>query len=278
MKLTSHRYGKARVRLLKLRRDGSHHEVVEVEVDIALEGDFEPSFNRADNRLVVPTDTMKNTLQVLAQEHLTQEIERFGVTVGNHFLHRYPQVRSVSVHLTQRNWRRLVLDGEAHPHSFEQSPAQAVAHVHCERGAVRLESGIEHCLIMKTTGSGFEGFPRDEFTTLPETRDRILATEMQAQWTWSSAPPSYTRSNQEVMQALLRTFARNYSPSVQATLYEMAQAALTAVPEMESIRLVLPNKHYLPVNLTPFGLENPNELFLPTDEPHGQIEATVARG
>jgi urate oxidase len=133
-------------------------------------------------------------------------------------------------------------------------------------------------LLLKTTESGFEGFARDQFTTLPETRDRILATRLNARWSYSNGPPNYSQSNGRIAKAIEDVFAGTYSPSVQATLYQMGKAALSAAAEIEQITLILPNKHYLLANLTTFGLENKNELFIPTDEPYGQIEGTVTRG
>lgn len=131
--------------------------------------------------------------------------------------------------------------------------------------------------MLKTTESGFEGFAKDELTTLAETKDRILATQLDGSWLYQSRPASYAESNGKIVRAMMDVFARTYSPSVQATLYEMARAALAAVPEIEQISLKLPNKHYIQANLAAFGLENRNELFIPTDEPYGRIEGTVTR-
>ena len=130
---------------------------------------------------------------------------------------------------------------------------------------------------MKTTGSGFENFLRDEFTTLPETNDRIFATKLKAAWQYRRKPKSYSLTRIKILNAMLAVFAKKYSASVQATLFQMGDAALKTAPEISEISIAMPNKHCLLVNLSPFGLENPNELFVPTDEPHGQIEATISR-
>ena len=142
---------------------------------------------------------------------------------------------------------------------------------------IALLQGTLDLLILKTTASGFENFLRDEFTTLPETNDRILATKMEAVWTFRRKPGSYSRTNGKILEAMLAVFAKNHSPSVQVTLFQMGEAALKAAPEISKVHIALPNKHCLLINLKPFGLENKNELFVPTDEPHGQIEGTVAR-
>ena len=277
-KLIHHHYGKARVRVLKVIRRGATHHLKDIEVAVMLAGDFENSFTHADNQLVVPTDTMKNTVQVLALEQLESQLEPFAVALVNHFLTKYPQVREATVEIAEHSWQRLAVDGQPHAHSFSSGGnAKPFTRVTGTRDEIRVESGIRELLILKSTGSGFAGFPRDEFTTLPETSDRILATNLQATWTYTTAPGDYTRANQHILDAMLKIFAVNYSPSVQATLHQMAEAALGAAPEISKLTLSMPNQHCLLVNLTPFGRENPNILFTPTTEPHGLIEATVAR-
>jgi urate oxidase len=149
--------------------------------------------------------------------------------------------------------------------------------VSCSRQQRAIESGLRDLLILKSTGSGFAGFARDNYTTLAETKDRVLCTSLTASWLYQREPGDFARTNQTILDALLRVFALRYSPSVQATLFQMGEAALAAAPEISRIHLALPNKHCLRVNLAPFGLENDNDLFVPTDEPHGQIEATIAR-
>ncbi len=298
MELTAHRYGKSRVRLMKVLRDGDVHTIKELTARLLLEGAFERSYTAADNTQVVATDTMKNTLYVLAHQHLGHENEPFARQVADHFLDRYPHISRVTVELDERVWTRLQLADtpQPHPHSFVQAQlarpftrlvatrdtansdtadsdsagsARAAATVH--------ESGIRDLLILKSTASGFEGFHRDEFTTLPETSERILATALRATWLWISEPTSYRTVHRAIVNALLGPFAETYSPSVQATLFEMATAALDACPDIGRITLTMPNLHCLPIDLTRFGRANRHELFVPTDEPHGDIEATVSR-
>jgi urate oxidase len=279
MKLVHHQYGKARVRVMKVTRDDERHSLKELEISVLLQGDFEASYTQADNRLVVPTDTMKNTVNVLAGQKLGPETEHFGIVVGRHFLDTYPQVATARVCLTERCWERLAVHGEPHPHSFnEKGPARPFAEVACSRQETTVQSGIQDLMILKTTRSGFEGYDtRDKFTTLPETKDRIFATQLRATWLYARAPASYSGANAQILDAMLAVFAGNYSPSVQVTLFEMGEAALKAVAEISRITLAMPNKHCLLINLAPFGRQNANELFVPTDEPHGQIEGTIAR-
>ncbi len=278
MKLTHHHYGKAKVRVMKVTRAGAQHSLKELEVSVMLQGDFDASYTRAENRLVVPTDTMKNTVYALAREKLGAETEDFGLVLGEHFLKTYPQIEQADIGLSERGWERMAVAAQPHPHAFiQKNPARTFAHVACTRGGSSVESGIEDLLILKTTGSGFEGYVKDKFTTLSPTKDRIMASKVKATWTYEKPPARYSAANDAILEAMLTVFAVNYSPSVQVTLFQMGEAALAAAPEISKVSLAMPNKHCLLVNLTPFGLDNPNEIFVPTDEPHGQIEGTVSR-
>jgi urate oxidase len=277
-KLAGHRYGKSRVRVLKVLRDGAKHTIKELNVSVILTGDFESSYTSGDNSRVVATDTIKNTVNVLAHGHLGEQTEPFAQLLAEHFPAKYPQVHMATVEITEVYWDALVADGAVQPHSF------AAMHGACAwRSAITgdgrtvLRSGIRDLLIAKSTDSGFEGFARCEFTTLPETKDRILATSLDATWTWSGVPSDYNSANRRILATLLEPFALNYSPSVQTTLFQMGQKVLEDFPDVSEVHLAAPNKHCLLIDLKPFGIENRNELFVPTDEPHGQIEAIIRR-
>ena len=266
------------MRVLKILRDGATHAVKELTVSVRLSGGFETSYTAGDNRLVILTDTMKNTVNALARDILGRDTEQFAVALAKHFLNKYAQVKRTSIETSERVWSRLTVDGGPHPHSFRGTDAaRPTCRAVATADTLEVESGIADLLILKSTGSGFEGYPKDEFTTLPETKDRIFATSLDARWTWSSQPADHSSANAAIIEAMLAPFARNYSPSVQTSLYQMGEAALAACPEISQIHLAMPNKHYIPINLAPFGRENANEVFLPTDEPAGQIEATLAR-
>lgn len=274
MKLSSHRYGKARVRVVKILRDGARHTVVEADVQVLLEGDFETSYTKGDNSKVVPTDTVKNTINVLSRDHLTAEPEKFALHLARHFLQRYKQVERVHVDIRERLWERI----GGHNHSFTApgSPVPWVKAVVADK-AEDLTSGVTDWLILKSTESGFSDYPKCEFTTLPETKDRIFATSVTAGWRWTRHPADFHSANGKIRAAMIRPFCDNFSPSVQATMAEMAEAAFAAVPEIDEVSLALPNKHCNLINLAPFGLDNPNIVFTATDEPHGQIEAVFRR-
>lgn len=278
MKLVAQNYGKQRVRVMKVLRATPRHAVKEVEFGVRLEGDFESSYTAGDNSRVVPTDTMKNTVHALAHQHLGPQTEPFAALLAGHFLKEYPQVSRVTIEASERRWARLTVDGAPHDHTFSGQEGRPLVTVVAARGgATRIDSGIEDLLILKSTGSGFVGYPKCAYTTLPETHDRILATRLRATWRWSAPPEDFTTANATLLDAMLAVFARNFSPSVQTTLYEMAGAGLAAIPQVTEITLALPNKHYLPANLKPFGLDGTGVSFVATDDPHGQIEATVSR-
>lgn len=278
--IISQRYGKRRVRVLRVVRGADNtHTVHEVEVAALLDGDFSGAYLSGDNSQVVPTDTVKNTIQVLAQKHLGADLEGFALTLSDHFLSRYTQISRVYLEISSRPWTRYTrTDGTPHPHVFlGEMGLTPFARVEMSRTGVQVASGVRDLLILKSTASAFKGYPKCEYTTLPETDDRILSTRMEGGWTFLGRDVNFAKANTTIISALLETFAETFSPSIQNTLYLMADAALRAAPEVTDIYLAMPNKHYLPVDFTPFGRENHNEIFLPTDEPHGQIEARVSR-
>ncbi len=279
MNLKYHRYGKAEVRVLKkLKRDGLHI-IKELDVQVLLAGDFESSYSSGDNRLVVATDTIKNTVNVLAFEKLEEQTELFALSLSEHFLEKYPHVSTVTIETSERVWQRLKADGKPSPTNFlAPQKFTPVSEVHATRTETRLASGIRDLLIMKTAGSAFAEFHRDEFTTLPETQDRILATSMASRWTFAATPSDYNKINADILDAMLDCFVANDSPSVQKTMYDMGVAALNRCPEISEVNLAMPNLHCLLIDLKPFGRVNPNTLFVPTDAPHGLIEATIERG
>jgi urate oxidase len=277
--LIKNRYGKGRVRLMRIHRDGERHDVSELNVKAMLEGDFARTYTDADNSKTVSTDTIKNVVNIVARENTGLTSEEFCEVLAKKFLDTYPQVASVAVTAHETKWSRLAIGGQPHPHSFVlDSNGQPTVQVNATRSESSLVSGIDGFSFMKSTQSGWAMYLKDPYTTIPETDDRLCATSMVATWTWSKKPASYPEANKKILDALLEVFSTTYSHSVQDSLYRMGEAALAAVPEISEISMACPNKHYIPMNLKPFGLDNQNQVFLPTDEPHGQIECTVGRG
>jgi len=274
-------YGKHHVRVSKIKRhpDATTHELFEVSVDVELEGDFDHAYTAGDNSMVVATDTCRNTIYVLAQDYLDASIESFGIHVTQHFLSQYPHVDRVHVNVRGRTWHRL----NQSPHGFIGNDAETPsATIDGKRDgdaiSMAVTAGLTDCMIAKTTQSGFSDFHQDEFRTLADTDDRILATSLSASWTYANGIMDDFYSHRErIRSSLLATFLDHYSRSVQETLYRMATAALGECIGIETITLTMPNKHHIKFNLSPFGRENPNEIFVVTDEPFGYITATVGR-
>ena len=278
MPLVRNSYGKGRVRVMRVFRDGEYNEVRELSVQTMLEGDFGASYTEADNRHVIATDTIKNICYIVAREGLVDAAEQYGERLARRLLERYAQVKRASVTMHETRWQRANFRGTPHPHGFVlDNNGRGFAEVSASREAVSVTSGITGYTFMKSTGSGWENYVHDEYTTLPETSDRISATAMDARWRWSDVPGDYPATNAAILATMLEVFATTYSRGVQDSLWRMGEAALAACPALEEVTLACPNKHYLPMNLAPFGLSSDNMVFIPTDEPHGQIECVVGR-
>ena len=278
--LTHHAYGKSGVRLTRVTRLPDRHEIRELTVEVRLEGEFEASYTRGDNSRVIATDTMKNVVYALAHGRPAEPAEDFAAALADHFTGEYPHVRLAEVRIVERPWRRISVEGREHPHAFEGGDGETrTAAVTSGRDGRRVEAGLDGLQVLKTTRSAFTGFVRDRYTTLPESTDRIFATEVQARWRYGTAARvDWDDSHQRVRRALLVTFADHDSLSVQQTLLAMAEAALAASALVDEISLTLPNKHRILVDLKRFGRENVNEVFVATDEPYGLITGTVRRG
>ncbi|HYE74694.1 MAG TPA: urate oxidase [Blastocatellia bacterium] len=277
--LAHNNYGKSKVRMVKVARHGDRHDLQEINVDIACEGDFETAHTLGDNSKVLPTDTMKNTVYALAKQVSDiEEIEAFALRLKDHFLNHNPQLSRITIEIDESMWTRILVGGKSHHHSFTKGGDEKhTTKVIATRDMVTIESGISDLLILKTTGSGFSGFIKDQYTTLPETTDRIFATVVKASWLYAKPEVATRTTWQGVRQLLLETFALHNSFSVQQTLYAMGENILENFADISEISLSLPNKHCLLVNLSAFGMENNNEIFVPTDEPHGLIEARLSR-
>ena len=279
--LASNSYGKSAVRLFKVERirGSARHEIRDLTVDVALTGDFTAAHVAGDNSAILPTDTMKNTVYAKACEHEVGEPEEFALLLAEHFLDSAGAATGAKITVTEHAWRRVDVDGRPHDHAFERGGAEKrVANVAMLRsGTAAVFARIEDLLILKTAQSAFTGFERDRYTTLKETSDRILATSMTATWRYAANARNYGPQFRDVRECLLATFADHESASVQHTLYAMADAVLQQCPAVDEISITMPNKHHLLVNLEPFGLDNPNEIFVPTEAPYGLIEATLRR-
>ena len=264
--------------MMRLDRRDDRHVARELSVRAMLTGNFDGAFIDGDNSTSVATDTVKNVINIVARENVALSNELFCAAVARKLLDLYTPVESVTVTGHETKWSRLAVDGTPHAHSFVlDGNGRPFAKVVATRDGITTQSGVSGFTFMKTTQSGWEHYIHDRYTTLPETDDRILATAMDASWDWSAVPDDYEVTNAKVLTTLLAVFATTYSQSMQDSLYRMGEAVLAAVPELATISMACPNKHYIPINLGPFGLASDNMVFTPTDEPHGQIECTVSR-
>lgn len=277
--LAENRYGKSRVRLVKVKRHPDLHDFREWTLEILLQGDFESCFLDGDNSKILPTDTMKNTVYSLARNSSATCMEEFGKELIAFLLDRNPQVSAGQVTLSEKQWEHLPINGKPHPTTFLLAGAEVqTAEVTRKRmGHFGVRSGLENLTILKTAGSEFVGFIKDSLTTLPEASDRLFGTVMRARWGYASADVAFEALRSSVRETLLSVFAGHASKSVQHTLYAMGEAALEKIREIDDITLTMPNIHCLPVDLSRFGQDNPSEIFLPIDEPHGYIEACIRR-
>jgi len=280
--LGENRYGKSRIRLVTVKRHESGvHDLRDLTVDVALEGDFADAHVSGDQRLVVATDTMKNTVYAFAKDRLTGAPEAFGLDLARHFA-GYPQVARATITIRQHAWDRVDVDGRPAPDAFVRSGRFTRTAVVAVAGdAVSIEAGVEDLIVMKTAKSAFKGFERDRYTTLEDTDDRLMATKVTATWGYGDAAAGgrfdFDAAHAGALDSLLASLAEHVSPAVQTSIWIMASAMLDANASLEWVRMILPNLHHWTVDLSPFGLENRGEVFVATTEPHGLIDATVRR-
>jgi urate oxidase len=278
IRLGENNYGKSRIRLLRVERPEGRHNIKELTLAIRFEGDFETAHTKGDNRKILPTDTMKNTVYALARQHPIETVEEFGLHLVEHFLTYNPQVSRVRIEAAESLWMRLPHGGKPHATAFTRAgEEERTALLNGTRGGTEIRAGVANLVVLKTTNSAFENFLRDPYTTLKADRNRILATAIRANWLYPGEDVEFGPVWHGVRQVLLETFAEHKSESLQHTLYAMGEAVLNNFDNVREIHLSLPNKHFNLVDLAPLGMDNPGAVFLPTDEPHGLIEATLRK-
>ncbi|XP_073332232.1 uricase [Pagrus major] len=278
-------YGKNTVKVLVIRRQGSHHSIIELKADVELTLKSRKDYLTGDNSDIIPTDTIKNTVHALAKLKGVKTIEQFSLDICNHFLTSFNHVLRAKVHMEEAPWKRLEKNGVEHAHAFIFSP-EACRFCDVEQnlnGIPVLHSGVQNMTVLKTTQSGFVGFHRDRFTTLQEAKDRCFCTSVYSRWRYNKIQDvNFDAAWKCVKETIIEKFAGpydsgEYSPSVQKTLYETQVLVLDRVPEVDEIEMVMPNKHYFTIDMTKMGLSNKDEVLLPLDNPSGNITGTVRR-
>jgi urate oxidase len=278
--LGPNQYGKAGVRLVHVDRSTPRHVLTDLTVTTQLRGDFSGTHLHGDNSAVLPTDTQKNTVFAFARKHGVGDPEDFAMRLGRHFVDTQDAVTGARIEVEAHTWERIVVDGREHDHAFSRPGGETRTTVVTVDGDdAWVVSGLRDLVVLKSTGSEFHGYPRDEYTTLPETTDRVLATAVTARWRYAgtTVPGGFSASHAAVRTTLLETFATLHSLALQQTLYAMGAAVLEQHADVAEVRLSMPNKHHFVVDLSPFGLDNPNEVFLAADRPYGLIEGSVLR-
>jgi urate oxidase len=290
IRLGSNQYGKAENHVVRVYRDTPRHEIKDLTVSTSLRGNFEAAHTTGEQGDVLPTDTQKNTVFAFAKEKGIESPEQFCLELADRYLTATPKATGARIEAYEAAWSRIEIDGPngptPHDHAFVQSGGgtrTTVVNVD-GRGADRkayVVSGLQDLVVLKSTGSEFQGFLKDEYTTLQETDDRILATAMVVRWRYDTSEGTdsiaWNKTFDSIKAVLLRRFAEIHSKALQQTLYGMGEAVLEQFPEVQEIKFSAPNKHHFLSDLSPFGLENPNEVFYAADRPYGLIEATVIR-
>lgn len=275
--LGSNRYGKGRINVARVIRNDTGDEYRNATVDVLLQGDFDDAFLSGDNRNVVPTDTMKNTVWAFAANYLDGSIEDYGLALAQHFVDDFDQVTKSDIMLEEHLWRRVKIRNRPDPYSFVGAgPELRVASISVTSEDVKIRSGFSGLPILKTHGSAFEEFTRDKFTTLWEAPDRMLATEISTTWLYANTSVDFDETWEDVRRIIIETFVEQESRSVQNSLHAMGSAVLAAHEAISEITLSLPNKHHFEVDLRPFGIKS-DEVFFPVNDPHGTIEGTIQR-
>jgi urate oxidase len=275
--LGDNQYGKAETRLVRVDRGADRHGIVDLNVSTALAGDLGAVHLAGDNSGVLPTDTQKNTVYAFARDGVG-EIEDFALRLARHFVETAPTITRARVRIERYAWDRITLGGRPAHHSFVRGAGTRTTTATFDGTLATVVSGVADLVVLNTTGSEFHGYQRDRYTTLPETTDRILATAVTARWRHDEArSEDWATSHAEASRHLLEAFADTHSLSLQQTLHAMGQRVLANRDELVEVRLALPNKHHFLVDLEPFGLDNPGEVYFAADRPYGLIEGSVLR-
>jgi urate oxidase len=276
--LTANQYGKAENRVVRVTRDTDRHEIVDLNVTSQLRGDFAAAHTEGDNAHVVATDTQKNTVFAFAKDGITSP-ETFLLRLADHFTTEFDWVTGGRWAAEQYGWSRI----DDHDHSFYRNTPETRTAVLVRDGKdTTVITGFHGLTVLKSTQSGFVGYPKDKYTTLAETEDRILATDIATRWRYNTSSINagdldFNAVYEAVKATMLTTFSQGYSKALQHTLYQMAEAVLVEQDSIDEIKFSCPNKHHFTYDLSFCGLDNPGEVFYAADRPYGLIEATVQR-
>jgi urate oxidase len=278
IRLAENNYGSSQIQLLRVAKQEGRHDIRELGISIRFEGDFEAAHSQGDNRKILPADSMKNTVYALARQHSIEPLENFGLHLIDHFLTYNPQVTRVLVESTDSIWARLPHGGKVHASAFARAGNEVrTSFLNGTRAGTQVRAGIDNLVVLKTANSSFEDFKKDPYTTLEDQGDIILSTIIRADWLYTEEDAEYGALWHAARKMLLETFAEHDSRSLQHTLYAMGEVILDNFENVGEIHLSLPNQHFHLADLAPLGMDNPGTVFLPSNEPHSTIEATLKK-
>jgi urate oxidase len=278
IRLAENSYGSSRIHLLRVTKQEGRHDIREIRLSIRFEGDFEAAHIHGDNRKILPPDTMNNTVYALARQHSIEPLENLGLHLIEHFLTYNPQVTHVLIQASESSWARLPQGGKPHASAFARaSNEERTSILSGTREGTQVRAGIDNLIVLKTTNYAFEDFKKDPYTTLQEEGDCILSTVIRADWLYTEEEAEFGPLWHGVRQMLLETFAEHDSQSLQHTLFAMGEAILNNCENVGEIHLSLPSKQFRLADLAPLGMDNPGTVFLPMDEPHATVEATLKK-
>jgi urate oxidase len=280
--LGANQYGKAETRVVRISRDTDRHQIRDLSVSTSLRGEFADAHVHGNQANVLPTDSQKNTCFAYAKEKGTDEIEEYALELARHFVTDIGSVSRARVEVDEFGWERITVAGSEHPHAFVRAGQDIRTTAVTVQGNGSAQqawviSGLKDLVLLKSTGSEFAGFLKDSYTTLPETRDRVLATSLTARWRYQDASQAWGQAHAQIRQILLERFAQVHSLALQQTLWEMGKAVLSGRGDVAEIRLSAPNKHHFLADLEPFGLQNPGEVFYASDRPYGLLQCAAER-
>jgi urate oxidase len=276
--LGDNQYGKAESRLVRIYRDSARHEIRDLNVTTALRGPFEPAYLVGDQSNVLPTDTQKNTAFAFAKSKGIDSIESFGLELARHFVHDVDPVEGARIEIEEYEWERAIIDGAEHDHTWLRKGQEIrTAAVTVDASGEHVIGGFKELVILKSTGSEFAGFLSDDYTTLAETHDRVMATALDAKWRFTTTDVAWGEVYRGIKTIIVREFASLQSLALQQTLWHMGKTVLEAYPFIAEVRLKAPNRHHFSYDIGQFGLDNSNEVFIAVDRPYGLIEASILR-
>eukprot|EP01095_Lingulamoeba_sp_RSL-Kostka_P015905 TRINITY_DN749_c3_g1_i1.p2 TRINITY_DN749_c3_g1~~TRINITY_DN749_c3_g1_i1.p2 ORF type:complete len:288 (-),score=78.40 TRINITY_DN749_c3_g1_i1:152-1015(-) len=279
--LSHNSYGKSKVRLVKVLKDSERHVLLNYTVDVIIEGsEFGKSYTHSDNSMVIPTDTTKNNIYYVAKTTDFNTPEQFATNICHYYMTEYAHVAKITVDITETLWKRMIINGQEHTHSFTKPSVEekTVNAVQSRANGLIIKSGIKNLIVLKTKGSGFVNFHKCKTTTLPEISDRILATNVTATWTYNTLDNiNFDKVYSGVREIICAVFATRYSTSVQETLWEISQQIMDKFDFIDHLNFSLPNLHHWEIDFTRFGLTNNDDIFVAVDEPHGTIRGSISR-